>query len=100
MSDPASPRDLLAERIRRLDQALVEITERVGGIAARVERACAQLDELVTLVGRLSRVVDAQGSTLVVDESELAERVARVEARLDALPHDDAPQPRGDTEKH
>jgi hypothetical protein len=82
---PAEPRDLLAERIRRLERRIDEMSGEVAATGAQLGRAATQLDSLVDLVGRLSRVVDVQGSTLHGDESQLERKVGSIEDRVRGL---------------
>ena len=79
------PRDLLAERIRRLEAGLADLTEEIVGTRAQVRHAAAHLDTLVDLVGRLSRVVDVQGSSIPVEESDLEKKVGSIEGRVEEL---------------
>jgi hypothetical protein len=48
-------------------------------------RAVGRLDSLVDLVGRLGRVIDAQGTSLHGDETALERRVGQVAERVDVL---------------
>ncbi|MFM7143223.1 MAG: hypothetical protein ACKO2K_15055 [Alphaproteobacteria bacterium] len=79
------PRDLLAERIRRLEARIGELGDSIDRTRAQVERATVHLDTLVDLVGRLGRVVDVQGSALHVEEDRLARRVDGVQGRVESL---------------
>ena len=85
MGEPSEPRDLLAERIRRLERRIDEMSGEVAATGAQLGRAASQLDSLVDLVGRLSRVVDVQGTTLHVDESQLERKVGSIEDRVRGL---------------
>jgi hypothetical protein len=82
---PAEPRDLLAERIRRLERRIDEMAGEIAATGAQLGRAAAQLDSLVDLVGRLGRVVDVQGSALHGDESQLERKVGSIEERVRGL---------------
>ena len=79
------PRDLLAERIRRLEARIADLGAAIDGTRSQVERATVHLDALVDLVGRLGRVVDVQGSALHVEEDRLARRVDGVQGRVESL---------------
>lgn len=79
------PRDLLAERIRRLERRIEEMAGEITATSEQVGRAAAHLDGLVDLVGRLGRVVDVQGSTLSGEESQLERKVGSIEDRVRAL---------------
>ena len=79
------PRDLLAERIRRLESRIGDLGEAIAQTRAQVERASGHLDALVDLVGRLGRVVDVQGSALHGEEVHLARRVDSVQGRVESL---------------
>jgi len=79
------PRDLLAERIRRLESQLAETNRRLGDTGQRLEHSSAQIETLVDLVGRLGRVVDVQGTALGGDEDQLERKVAAIEAQMAAL---------------
>lgn len=79
------PRDLLAERIRRLEARIGELGDAIDRTRTQVERATGHLDTLVDLVGRLGRVVDVQGSALHVEEDRLARRVDGVQGRVESL---------------
>lgn len=85
MGDTSEPRDLLAERIRRLERRIDEMSGEVAATGAQLGRAASQLDSLVDLVGRLSRVVDVQGTVLHVDESQLERKVGSIEDRVRGL---------------
>lgn len=80
--EPEQPRDLLAERIRRLEARIAELGGQVSTTQAEVERASQHLDTLVDLVGRLGRVVDAQGSTLYGEEHQLERKVDSIDGRV------------------
>jgi len=79
------PRDLLAERIRRLERRIDEMAGEVAATGAQLGRAATQLDSLVDLVGRLGRVVDVQGTSLHGDESQLERKVGSIEDRVRGL---------------
>lgn len=81
----SEPRDLLAERIRRLERRIDEMAGEVAATGAQLGRAATQLDSLVDIVGRLSRVVDVQGSTLHGDETQLERKVGSIEDRVRGL---------------
>jgi ABC-type transporter Mla subunit MlaD len=81
----AEPRDLLAERIRRLERRIDEMAGEVAATGAQLGRAATQLDSLVDIVGRLSRVVDVQGATLHGDETQLERKVGSIEDRVRGL---------------
>ena len=81
----SEPRDLLAERIRRLERRIDEMSGEVAATGALLGRAATQLDSLVDIVGRLSRVVDVQGSTLHGDETQLERKVGSIEDRVRGL---------------
>jgi DNA anti-recombination protein RmuC len=85
VGDPSEPRDLLAERIRRLERRIDEMAGEVAATGAQLGRAAGQLDSLVDLVGRLGRVVDVQGSALHGDESQLERKVGSIEDRVRGL---------------
>jgi len=85
VGDPNEPRDLLAERIRRLERRIDEMSGEVAATGAQLGRAATQLDSLVDLVGRLSRVVDVQGTALSGDESQLERKVGSIEDRVRGL---------------
>lgn len=85
VGDPSEPRDLLAERIRRLERRIDEMSGEVAATGAQLGRAATQLDSLVDLVGRLSRVVDVQGTVLHVDETQLERKVGSIEDRVRGL---------------
>jgi len=78
----SEPRDLLAERIRRLERRIDEMSGEVAATGAQLGRAATQLDSLVDIVGRLSRVVDVQGTTLHGDETQLERKVGSIEDRV------------------
>ena len=78
----SEPRDLLAERIRRLERRIDEMSGEVAATGAQLVRAATQLDSLVDIVGRLSRVVDVQGTTLHGDETQLERKVGSIEDRV------------------
>jgi hypothetical protein len=78
-------RDLLAERIRRLESQLAETNRRLGDTNLRLDQSSTQIQTLVDLVGRLGRVVDVQGTALVGDEDQLERKVAAIEAQMSAL---------------
>lgn len=84
-ADGAEPRDLLAERIRRLETRIAEMGEQVSAARGEVARATAHLDTLVDLVGRLGRIVDVQGSALHGEEALLERRVEGVSDRVESL---------------
>ena len=75
-------RDLLAERIRRLETRISELGNQVASTGENVQRALRQLDALVSLIGRLGRVVDVQGRILQGDEDQLERKVGEVERRM------------------
>ena len=83
--DTDQPRDLLAERIRRLEARIAELGDQVSSTRVEVERATRHLDALVDLVGRLGRVVDVQGSALHVDENQLERKVDSIDGRVAQL---------------
>ena len=83
--DERAPRDLLAERLRRLEKAVAAVAEQVAETTTKLDAATDTLATLVDLVGRLGHVVDAQGTTLHVDEGELASRVGGVERDVSQL---------------
>jgi hypothetical protein len=85
VGDPSEPRDLLAERIRRLERRIDEMSGEVAATGAQLGRAAGQLDSLVDLVGRLGRVVDVQGTSLHGDESQLERKVGSIEDRVRRL---------------
>jgi hypothetical protein len=58
---------------------------RDGRRGRRDRRAATQLDSLVDIVGRLSRVVDVQGATLHGDETQLERKVGSIEDRVRGL---------------
>ena len=108
MSRPSQPRDLLAERIRRLEGRITELGDRIGSTGDHVDRAGQLLEALIGIVGRLGRVVDVQGDSLADDESQLERKVGVLETRLAELsrcvlalaarmeslePRDDPPEP-------
>lgn len=84
-SDATEPRDLLAERIRRLEARIAAMGDEVTATRGEVARATAHLDTLVDLVGRLGRVVDVQGSTLHGEEEQLERKVEGVRSRVESL---------------
>ena len=81
----SEPRDLLAERIRRLERRIDEMSGEVAATGAQLGRAATQLDSLVDIVGRLSRVVDVQGTALHGDETQLERKVGSIEDRVRGL---------------
>jgi hypothetical protein len=85
VSRPSQPRDLLAERIRRLEARITELGDRIGRTGDHVDRAGQQLEALIGIVGRLGRVVDVQGDSLADDESHLERKVGVLETRLTEL---------------
>src|SRR5215831_10154107 len=85
MASDAEPRDLLAERIRRLEGRIADLSDELIATRGQMQRAGTQLDTLVDLVGRLSRVVDVQGTTLHGDENALGRKVDSVEERVGEL---------------
>ena len=85
MPGPTQPRDLLAERIRRLESRISELGDRIGTTGDHVDRAGQQLDALIGIVGRLGRVVDVQGDSLADDENHLEQKVGALEMRLSEL---------------
>ncbi|HZR84133.1 MAG TPA: hypothetical protein VFD92_23755 [Candidatus Binatia bacterium] len=85
MAASAETRDLLAERIRRLEARVGEMSDAVAAAQGEIARATGQLDALVDLVGRLSRVVDVQGDSLQGDESALERKVGSLESRVATL---------------
>jgi hypothetical protein len=85
VGDPSEPRDLLAERIRRLERRIDEMAGEVAATGAQLGRAATQLDSLVDLVGRLGRVVDVQGTALHGDESQLERKVGSIDDRVRGL---------------
>lgn len=85
MVSPAEPRDLLAERIRRLEARLVAVGEDLVATRRDLGQATALLDALVDLVGRLTRVVDVQGTSLHGEETVLERKVGSLEGRITEL---------------
>ena len=85
MANEPETRDLLAERIRRLEKQVAESNQRLVETGQKLDRAALQLDTLVDLVGRLGRVVDVQGETLHDDENQLEEKVGAIELRISDL---------------
>ena len=79
------PRDLLAERIQRLEKQISELSDQVGSTAKNVERAGKQLDAIIGLVGRLSLVVDVQGDSLQGDDDQREQKIGRMERRVQDL---------------
>lgn len=88
MGEGAQTRDLLAERIRRLEQRVGELGERVGATGEHVEHATRQLDALIGLVGRLSRIIDVQGDNLQGEEGQLERKVDLMDDRVADLARD------------
>ncbi len=91
-SERPAPRDLLAERLRRLEGGVSALTREVAGTRARLSDATQRLDRLIDLVGRLGRVVDVQGSTLLGDENDLEQRVDALAERLSRVEEGREPQ--------
>ena len=85
MGQPSETRDILAERLLRLERRIGDLGDQIGATANHVARATEQLDALVGLVGRLSHVVDVQGESLLGDEDELGEKIKEVESRVGDL---------------
>jgi hypothetical protein len=79
------PRDLLAERIRRLERRIDEMAGELAATRVQVAHASGHLDTLVDLVGRLGRVVDVQGTALSGDESALERKVGSIEDSVSGL---------------
>jgi hypothetical protein len=79
------PRDLLAERIRRLEARVAQMSDSLAEAQGEIRRASGRLDTLVDLVGRLSRVVDVQGDSLSGEESALERKVGTIEGRVSGL---------------
>jgi uncharacterized membrane protein YccC len=84
-NDAATPRDLLAERIRRLEKQIADSDRHLGETSQRLSRVTEQVDALVDLVGRLGRVVDVQGTTLHGGEDHLEHKVAAMEGQMSSL---------------
>ena len=57
MENDKEPRDLLAERIRRLEARIGALGEELSSTRSQVERATSHLDTLVDLVERLEAIV-------------------------------------------
>ncbi|HEY8516539.1 MAG TPA: hypothetical protein VIS07_13590 [Candidatus Binatia bacterium] len=85
MSRAEEPRDLLAERIRRLERRIEELAADLTSTATQISRTSANVDSLVDLVGRLGRVVDVQGTVLSGEESELERKVDAVQESVREL---------------
>lgn len=85
MASDTEPRDLLAERIRRLEARVAEMSDALAATGGQVAKATSHLDALVDLVGRLSRVVDAQGTSLSGEETALERKVGSIEGRVTDL---------------
>lgn len=86
--DERTPRDLLAERLRRLEKAVAAVAEDVAETTTKLDAATDTLATLVDLVGRLGHVVDAQGTTLHGDEDQLETRMGVVETDVSHLSRD------------
>lgn len=84
-SVPNEPRDLLAERIRRLEARIGELDATLAHTGEGLARVTGRLDALVDLVGRLGRVIDVQGTTLHGGETQLEQRVGSIAERVDAI---------------
>ena len=84
-SDPPEPRDLLAERLRRLEARVAEIGATLTHANDDLGKAVERLDSLVDLVGRLGRVIDVQGTALHGDETQLERKVGVVAERVELL---------------
>jgi hypothetical protein len=85
MGTSQEPRDLLAERIRRLEARIGELGSELHATRSQLERATTHLDALVDLVGRLGRIVDVQGDALSGDEGLLERKVDSLGRRVDGL---------------
>ena len=85
MAKPLETRDLLAERLLRLERRIGDLGDQIGATASHVERASQQLDALVGLVGRLSHVVDVQGESLQGDEDQLEAKLSAMENQVGEL---------------
>jgi uncharacterized coiled-coil protein SlyX len=84
-SDPPEPRDLLAERLRRLEARVAEMGATLTHANDDLAKAVERLDSLVDLVGRLGRVIDVQGTALHGDETQLERKVGMVAERVEVL---------------
>jgi len=86
--DPPEPRDLLAERLRRLEARVAEMGTTLAHANDDLAKAIGRLDSLVDLVGRLGRVIDVQGTALHGDETRLERKVGVVAERVAVLGDD------------
>ncbi|MEW6271569.1 MAG: hypothetical protein AB1689_19985 [Thermodesulfobacteriota bacterium] len=85
MGEVEEPRDLLAERIRRLERRIEEMAGNLTSASSQIARTSANVDSLVDLVGRLGRVVDVQGTVLSGEESDLERRLGSVQESVHDL---------------